>query len=77
MVTGRLKKMEIVKIQIPIFTNAMAEALIYNEDRSIEVTLPITKDLRKIMKKRPKAYFYAEVKNKLLHIDTEAPWQDW
>ena len=74
---------EIVKVQVPLFSSVEDEGiLVYNEDRSIEAILPIRserelKQLRKEMKGEPKAYFYADTRNKMLILTGKAPWQEW
>lgn len=73
----------IVKVQLPIGGNAKAEALVYNEDRSVEGLLTITDSLEKAMAGRPKKFFFAylvgSTSNPELIVDVhrEAPWQDW
>lgn len=67
----------IVKVQVPLATNTAPQALVYNEDRTVELFIPISNGLKAIMRGRPKVYFYAEVRKKLLHINEEAPRQEW
>jgi hypothetical protein len=67
----------IVKVQTPIETNAQEPlALVYNEDRSYEELVPITPELREMMRGKPKLFFHARV-DEALHLDSEAPWQSW
>jgi len=70
----------IVKVQIPLAgsdAQAMGEALIYNEGRTIEALLPITDDLLEAMDGEPKAFFYAHMEGTNLLLDGPAPWQEW
>lgn len=70
----------IVKVQIPVVTNdPNAMALVYNEDRSFDVFMPITKDLKKAMGDNKKQYFHAEYdkKNNNTILKGKAPWQSW
>lgn len=52
-------------------------ALVYNKDRSIEVHLPVTQDLKDLMRPLFKRYVYAHIENDNLMIDELAPWQRW
>lgn len=68
----------IIKLQLPLMsTHDEPLALIYNKDRSVEEMLPVTDDVRKLMKGRYKAFFHAEIVNDKIVIDKEAKWQSW
>lgn len=68
----------IVKVQVPMATNTTPTVLIYNKSRTVEAELPITEDLKKKMGNSFKLYFHAKLKDKIIHIGDEAPWQyDW
>lgn len=65
----------IVKVQLPLAGADMA--LIYNEDRSVMLHVPVTAPLRSRMKGRPKRFFHANVERGELEIGDAAPWQEW
>lgn len=68
----------IVKVQVPLAYSHDAEVLVYNEDRSIQQQFPYSEDLAEIMGEEPKKYFYAHTGlDGYLHLDEEAPAQDW
>jgi hypothetical protein len=74
----------IVKVQRPLVSNAPQSewaVLIYNEDRSLEVTWPFadqqTKVLLKEMGHSPKQYWYATLTKGTLVLDRQAPRQEW
>lgn len=72
----------IVKVQLPLVTNDPDPcALIYNASRSVEYMAPLSepfgKDLIRIMRGRPKAFFHAKLVGTILHIGDEAPWRRW
>lgn len=68
----------IVKVQVPMATNETPMALIYNKDRSFQATAPINADIKRQMRGRFKAFFYAMVKGKDFYLgENEAPWQEW
>lgn len=75
----------IVKVQLPLYVNEPRdeqEALVYNEDRSIEVMLPIDDELRHAMDGQVKAFFEADVKYtldgaKILQIEEHLEDQGW
>jgi hypothetical protein len=73
----------IVKIQIPIMTTAeVPMALIYNEDRSIEVEVPASEVKQLFREGEFKVYAHAEDKlggddGKKLIITELAPNQSW
>jgi len=67
--------MEIVKVQIPIITSETIKlALIYNESRSIQFQIPVTKKLIKKMQGEFKQFFFIDTEN---NITGKAPWQSW
>lgn len=69
----------IVKVQIPLAGDP--QVFVYNEDRSVEVLWPYTKELRRDLRRhmgdRPKAYFDAYIKNKTLYLDRVVADQPW
>lgn len=73
----------IVKVQLPL-NHKHPQALIYNEDRTIEVQWDFSNDLKtfrellKLMRKEPKAFFFAKQDQQgMLHLEGIAPWQEW
>lgn len=67
----------IVKVQVPLGGNDMSQALIYNEDRSIQVMVPV-EEVNPMMGGRVKVYAHAKVNRKgLLLIGDEAGEQAW
>jgi len=72
------KKLFIVKVQLPLRTNEPEpKALFYDETRDIWSFLPIDKPLKKAMGGADKKFFYATMKGAIIHLEEEAPWQDW
>jgi hypothetical protein len=69
----------IVKVQMPIASNHdEPEVMVYNEDRSVMQQFPLSDDLREIMGEELKKYFYAHTgMDGFLHLDGEAPAQEW
>lgn len=73
----------IVKVQIPIVSTPGAEydVMIYSKDHSIEYVQPMTRQeyiaLKKAMKNKPKAFFYACGTCEQLVVEEPAPWQTW
>ena len=78
-------QIHIVKVQVPIVTNAHPpNALVYNEDRSVQDEFPIRPALIRSMRGELKAFFYARlVPNKkpkgtfTIELQKPAPWQEW
>lgn len=70
---------EIFKIQIPIQSSMEnAPALVYNEDRSTEIMIAVTDEIRKVCGENKKAYVNATIVNdNSILIVNKAPWQDW
>lgn len=71
----------IVKVQVPIESNMPKEdqvAMVYNEDRSFRLDLPV-KEVFDRMKGSPKKFFFAQfnAETKDLNFMQEAPWQTW
>lgn len=66
----------IVKIQMPIFGNG-TEALIYNEDKSFCVQMPLPKDAAKIMRDSKKMFFNVLINGDTVEIVSKALWQSW
>jgi len=71
------KPQMIVKLQIQMFPDPGSRVLIYNEDRSVYYEQEATEELRAILFDRPKRYLYAHLEGTLLHLDKDAPDQDW
>lgn len=54
------------------------EVLVYNEDRSIQQQFPFDDDIKDLLNGELKKYFYAHTGlDGYLHLDDEAPEQDW
>ena len=69
----------IVKVQMPIFTNASSgeqEALVYNEDHSIDMFVPVS-EVKRPMNGELKQYFHYKIQRGELAILGIAPWQEW
>lgn len=83
--TKAMKKSQIFKIQVPLFTSDQEpKALVYNEDRSIINQFPITKGLMKLMRGELKQFWHCDlipdpkVKGAFqIQMDRKAKWQDW
>lgn len=68
----------IVKVQASLVTTAKIQrVLAYNEDRSICFDGPLKPEVRKLLRGRLKAYFYARVRNGELDLEEEAEEQSW
>lgn len=52
---------EIIKIQKPLVSNGPADALIYNEDRSLTTMLPWTKEIDAAFGDDVKQYWLADI----------------
>ncbi len=73
-------KAMIVKVQVPLRTNYEEPlALVYNRDRSYQVFMQITEDLKIAMDGHYKKFFYAHYDKENNHtvLDKAAPWQQW
>lgn len=71
-------KTEIVKLQMPLATNATEPmALVYNKSRKFETFLKITEDLAELMGDEPKAYFKANIDGKGIELMEEVPNPGW
>ena len=69
---------QIVKLQIPLSSNTPNPgALVYNKDRSYLAEIPITKQIRRLLKDRLKIYVLATIKNGVITLSDEQPAQDW
>lgn len=67
----------ILKVQLPLAsTEINPPALVYNEDQSIYLHLPV-ENVSARMRGRPKVYFYATERDGDLYLDDEAPEQLW
>lgn len=68
----------IVKVQFPLASNEPQPlALIYNQDRSVCVQIPITDPLRARMGGRKKRFFHAEVSDFGVEIGDAVPEESW
>jgi hypothetical protein len=71
----------IVKIQQSLFSSdGVTSVMVYDENRDYHYMTSKKKEVEPIIKllgKRPKAYFEAELVNTRLQIGAEAPEQDW
>lgn len=69
----------IVKIQRPLMTNGQEkpQALIYNQDRSVEAMIDYEAYEGMFELYELKIYHYAHMEGTILHIDERAPDQDW
>jgi len=68
----------IVKVQRSLNTKpGNHEVMAYNEDKSVFIQVPASKELLKIFGKREKFYCNAEIVNKQLDLREEVPEQDW
>ncbi len=68
----------IVKLQLPVVFGTMA--LVYNEDRSFMMELPLEDGvIRKALGDRYKAFFQAEYDEgtRRFTLGEEAPWAEW
>lgn len=65
----------IVKVQTPLAGAALA--LVYNEDRSVQEQYPIDKGIKRMMRGRAKAFFWARLDGGTLTIGQESEWQSW
>lgn len=72
---------QIFKVQKPLATNdVQLKALVYNEDRSVEVQIPMAKLPNQVYNRlvsKPKAYFYVENTEAGVWFYGDAPVQDW
>jgi hypothetical protein len=69
---------QIVKLQIPLSSNTPNPgALVYNKDHSYLAEIPITKQIRRLLKDRLKIYVLATIKNGVITLSDEQPAQDW
>jgi hypothetical protein len=75
----RYKGVFVVKVQRPVATNMPGGglAMIYNRDRSVETLMPMSADLLEAMGDEYKQFWYAYFRGTVLHLDRQAPWQEW
>lgn len=67
----------VIKVQISL-SKGPKKVLLYNEDKSVVWEGLASKDLRRLMCGRSKAFFHASIdKNGLVQINEEADEQDW
>lgn len=70
----------IFRVQMPLESNSpVPYALAYNQDRSVRITLAVTKELTTAMQGFPKQFFYCTYnpKSNELQLNKVAPWQEW
>lgn len=69
----------IVKVQRPISSNEKVPiGLVYNQQVTILFEMPLNGNfLRRFKKDVFKFFCHARVVNGVLHLDSDAPWQDW
>jgi hypothetical protein len=65
----------IVKVQLSAYP--AGRVLIYNKDRSLRYECNTPPDLEADMGDEMKAFRYAHMEGTILHLDEDAPWQDW
>ena len=77
---GKIEGRFVVKVQLPLFGPWAAGVLAYNEDRTIEwiETLPdrVT-EIRKLVKGKPKTFWFATIQDGFVVLGEPAPWQEW
>ncbi|MEJ7804358.1 MAG: hypothetical protein WKG03_00335 [Telluria sp.] len=68
----------IVKIQRPLTTSEpIPVALVYNEERTLDIAIPMVMMRGIFPKHDPKVYFYATFSAGQLALDRPAPTQNW
>jgi hypothetical protein len=69
----------IVKIQLPLVsTEPVPLALVYNEDRSYQVQIPVTAEIKKRMGEDVKAFFELHVGPGFeTYIGKRVAWRSW
>lgn len=68
----------IVKVQIPLSSSETnPPALVYDESRKWNQTIPVTEELLRACGSRMKGYFYAEVSSNGVTLIGPAPLQSW
>lgn len=69
----------IIKLQISQFcSEGSASMLAYNESREYTYQSKASEEVLKLMRGRPKAFFYATLDKELKFVvEEEAPWQNW
>lgn len=68
----------IVKVQLNLNPPIAEEALVYNKTKTIYMQTEVSRNLRIVMGKRVKMFFYAKQdKDGLVTLLDEAPEQDW
>jgi len=74
-----VSKRFIVKVQISLSTSeSTPQALIYDEKRSIYQQFEAFSKLQRKVGAQMKRFFWAHIgKNKMLHLDSYAPEQEW
>lgn len=64
-------KSQVFKLQLPVASShgVIPEMLVYNENRSIKVHIPVTEEIKTLFKGRFKIFALASVKGKDLEIE--------
>lgn len=69
----------VVKVQLSLHTNMpQRQMLVYDHDSRLTFQGDATKDVKRLMGERPKAFFWATInRSRQLELHEEAPWQTW
>lgn len=68
----------IVKMQVPLMSSdPEAQALVYNEDRDVEMFLEITPKIKKLMGTEHKKFFEIKMQGNRFEFVKEVPDQNW
>lgn len=71
-------KKYIVKVQLSLSTSEPQQmCLVYNKDRTRLGQFPASKELKKAMHGRQKAFFWGADKGSEIELFEEAKWQGW
>ena len=67
----------VVKGQVPL--DGDGPVFVYNKDRSIKELFEgdVVAEMCKLLRGKPKGFFYAHIDNERLALDDPAPWQTW
>ncbi len=70
----------IFKVQLPVTSNVQDRvpmALIYNQDRSVSIMLPVDRNISNFMNGAYKKFFLGIIDRERIEIFNEESWQDW
>lgn len=72
-------KKSVVKVQSSLYTTGTAsQMLVYNEDKSIYYEMELTKEVKRVLAGRPKAYFeFTLTGNNEIRLGKEVVPQNW